>query len=113
MKGYQIPAGWTILYSIRDNHEAEENYAKAAEFNPDRWSEREPDDESFLLFGGNGIRSCVGKHYTTQFMKQFISILVQECEWSMVNKITTMIPFPVRLPTDGLPVVFKPQKKVM
>lgn len=99
-----------MLYSIRDNHEAEENYVEAKEFNPDRWMDKQPSD-SFFLFGGNGIRSCVGRNYTIHFMKQFISILIQESEWSLANQTTPTSSFPVYLPTDGLPVIFTPRKR--
>lgn len=108
-QGYQIPAGWTVLYSIRDNHEAEENYYSAETFNPDRWDEVKS-DESFIPFGGNGIRSCVGKNYTIQFIRQFITTLVQEANWQLVERDCEFVSFPIYLPKSGLPVTFTAKK---
>lgn len=111
-QGYQIPEGWTILYAIRDNHQAEENFTAAAEFNPDRWAEPINSSDSLFPFGGNGIRSCPAQNFNKAFFKQFISILVKYSQWEIHDSNPSFKMFPVLLPKSDLPIVFyhrKPQ----
>ena len=109
-QGYQIPEGWTILYSIRDNHQAEENYQSASEFNPDRWTEPDDGKESWMPFGGQGIRSCIAQNFNKMFFKQFIALLVKNCEWEIHQTQPRFSQFPVLIPKTELPIVFYPRK---
>lgn len=111
LQGYQIPAGWTVLYSIRDNHQAEENFHLHADFNPDRW-QNVRSNSSWIPFGGNGIRSCVGQKYTTTFLQQFIAIVVKHSQWELHDTNPAFTQFPVLLPNAQLPVVFHERKLV-
>ncbi|XP_067941875.1 cytochrome P450 26B1-like [Watersipora subatra] len=105
LEGYQIPKGWTVLYSIRDQHEAEENFKNAGSFDPDRWATNEAND-SYMPFGGNGIRSCVGEKYITTFAQIFLCQVIRGCQWELVDGNTKSTHFPVQLPTNGLPLQF-------
>jgi len=105
LEGYQIPKGWTILYSIRDQHEAEENFSDARQFNPDRW-ENNKTNEAYIPFGGNGIRSCVGERYMNTFIQILVCQATRGCQWELMDTNTTSTHFPVQMPTNGLPLNF-------
>ncbi|MGH0118601.1 UNVERIFIED_CONTAM: hypothetical protein FKN15_050110 [Acipenser sinensis] len=64
LDGYQIPKGWSVMYSIRDTHETAAVYQSPELFDPDRFgTEREEGKAgrfNFIPFGG-GIRSCIGR----------------------------------------------------
>ncbi|XP_067938908.1 cytochrome P450 26A1-like [Watersipora subatra] len=109
LEGYQIPAGWTVLYSIRDNHEAEENFHLHSDFNPDRWQDVKT-NAAWMPFGGNGIRSCVGQRFTITFLQQFIVTAVKYSKWELHEANPKFSSFPVLLPNAQLPVVFHHRK---
>ncbi|KAF4094506.1 hypothetical protein G5714_024601 [Onychostoma macrolepis] len=62
LNGYQIPKGWSVMYSIRDTQTAEA-YQNPELFDPDRFcadrNESKTDRFSYVPFGG-GVRRCVG-----------------------------------------------------
>jgi len=94
-----------VLYSIRDNHEVEENFTDARTFNPDRW-EGEKNSEACLTFGGNGIRSCIGEKYMNMFVQLFVCQVTRGCQWELIDRNTKCSYFPVQTPTNGLPLNF-------
>lgn len=94
-----------MLYSIRDQHEAEENFEDARTFNPDRW-ECDKQNDSYIPFGGNGIRSCIGEKYMSTFTQLFVCEAIRGCQWELVDTNTRSTHFPVQLPTNGLPLHF-------
>lgn len=101
-----------MLYSIRDNHEAEENFESYTDFNPDRWND-EKCNESWLTFGGKGVRSCVGQKYIIVFFKQFITTLVKHSQWELHEVNPSFSRFPVYLPNAQLPIVFHHRKPAL
>ncbi|XP_067949834.1 cytochrome P450 26A1-like [Watersipora subatra] len=102
-KGYQIPAGWTLIYSIRDNHSAEENFDFHSEFNPDRW-ENVGSDLSWIPFGETGIRSCVGKIFAMTFLLQFIAISVKYSKCMIEERDPEFSYYALLIPNKALKV---------
>nr|XP_039274441.1 cytochrome P450 26B1-like [Styela clava] len=105
---YRIPKGWTIIYNIRDTHEAE--WSEDMEFNPDRfspenWKESRESRFRWIPFGG-GSRICVGKEFARLQFKIFVIELVRtfrKLEFAK-GKPPPMFAIPFLHPTDGLPV---------
>lgn len=106
-QNYQIPAGWTLTYSIRETQETSDIFADANKFNPDRWIDHKYPNEKFhyLPFGG-GPRLCLGKEFAKMFLRVFVVELVRSCRWSLVSSSFKMNYLPVPHPVDGLPVRF-------
>lgn len=100
-----------MLYSIRDNHSAEENFINPETFDPDRWENGSTDGSAFLPFGGHGIRSCVGRHYTVHFIRTFITIMTRNTDWKIRKEDTEFSLFPVQLPKTGLPMQVQMRKQ--
>ncbi|PIK40023.1 putative cytochrome P450 26A1 [Apostichopus japonicus] len=78
LEGYQIPQGWTVLYSIRDTLSFSDSYFDRDQFDPDRFSPERKEDQiggryNYPIFGG-GSRSCMGK----QFAQLILRILLVE-----------------------------------
>ncbi|GFS16682.1 cytochrome P450 26A1-like [Elysia marginata] len=108
LKGYHIPAGWTLGYSIRDTQHMSNLFPNVDTFDPDRWlgnSSSREDKFDYLPFGG-GTRSCVGKEFAKLFLKVFIVEVVRSCSWNLINNNVTMSYLPVPHPVDGLPLRF-------
>ncbi|GFN93284.1 cytochrome p450 26a1 [Plakobranchus ocellatus] len=108
LNGYQIPAGWTLAYSIRDTQRISELFPNSSTFDPDRWIDHSSSREEkfhYLPFGG-GTRSCVGKEFAKLFLKIFVIELVRSCSWRLMNDKVTMNHLPVPHPADGLPLGF-------
>uniref|UniRef100_K1PN53 Cytochrome P450 26B1 n=1 Tax=Magallana gigas TaxID=29159 RepID=K1PN53_MAGGI len=69
IEGYQIPRGWSIVYSIRDSHETSPVVNKPEVFNPERWSGVQIDDrEHYFPFGG-GKKGCAGREFAMLMLK--------------------------------------------
>ncbi|KAL3863145.1 hypothetical protein ACJMK2_004914 [Sinanodonta woodiana] len=112
--GYTIPAGWTVMYSIRETHRNPMVYEDAEEFRPDRWddssfhpgtltSESPTDKFNFIPFGG-GRRSCVGSEFAKLSLRIFLLELARSCDWTLLNKDAEMRFIPVPHAVDSLPV---------
>ncbi|KAK1333617.1 hypothetical protein QTO34_006002 [Cnephaeus nilssonii] len=107
-KGYQIPKGWNVIYSICDTHDVADIFTNKEEFNPDRFMLPHPEDASrfsFIPFGG-GLRSCVGKEFAKILLKIFIVELARHCDWRLLNGPPTMKTSPTVYPVDNLPARF-------
>ncbi|XP_077992862.1 cytochrome P450 26A1-like [Glandiceps talaboti] len=111
LEGKQIPAGWAVIFSIRETHNHATNFATVDKFDPDRFMPNRHEDKNgdrfnFIPFGG-GARGCIGKQLALLMLKIFIVELVRGCRWQLVHpnniKINLM---PSPLPVDGLPVRF-------
>ncbi|KAL3863144.1 hypothetical protein ACJMK2_004913 [Sinanodonta woodiana] len=114
LEGYTIPAGWTVMYSIRETHRNPNVYDDAEEFRPDRWddssfhpgtltSESPTDKFNFIPFGG-GCRSCVGSEFAKLSLRIFLLELARSCDWTLLNKDAEMRFIPVPHAVDSLPV---------
>lgn len=111
-QGYQIPKGWTIIYSIRDTIELSESYSNKDQFNPDRFNPDHQEDQkggryNYPIFGG-GSRSCMGKQFAQLILKIFLVELARTCSVEPLYKDPVKFRgLPIPHPVDGLPLRFK------
>ncbi|XP_041645916.1 cytochrome P450 26B1 [Cheilinus undulatus] len=110
LDGYQIPKGWSVMYSIRDTHETAAVFHIPELFDPDRFG---PDREesrssrfSYVPFGG-GVRSCVGKELAQIILKTLAVELIGTCKWTLATEnFPKMQTVPIVHPVNGLHVLF-------
>ncbi|TNN73556.1 Cytochrome P450 26C1 [Liparis tanakae] len=110
LDGYQIPKGWSVMYSIRDTHETAAVFQSPELFDPDRFG---PDREesraarfSYVPFGG-GVRSCVGKELAKIILKTLAVELIGTCKWTLATEnFPKMQTVPIVHPVNGLHVNF-------
>ncbi|XP_055793697.1 cytochrome P450 26A1-like [Salvelinus fontinalis] len=109
LNGYQIPKGWTVIYSICDTHDVADVFPNKEEFNPERFMDGSSEDSSrfnYIPFGG-GSRMCVGKEFAKVLLKIFLLELTLRCDWTLSNGPPTMKIGPTVYPVDNLPTVFR------
>uniref|UniRef100_A0A8C7JYV5 Cytochrome P450 26A1 n=1 Tax=Oncorhynchus kisutch TaxID=8019 RepID=A0A8C7JYV5_ONCKI len=109
LNGYQIPKGWTMIYSICDTHDVADVFPNKEEFNPERFMDKSSEDSSrfnYIPFGG-GSRMCVGKEFAKVLLKIFLVELTLQCDWTLSNGPPTMKTGPTVYPVDNLPTVFR------
>jgi cytochrome P450 len=76
-KGFLIPEGSLIAYSIYATHRQESVYPNATQFKPERWLERQakqPSTFDYLPFG-YGARYCIGARLATMLIKLHLAHL--------------------------------------
>ncbi|XP_029691536.1 cytochrome P450 26C1 isoform X2 [Takifugu rubripes] len=110
LDGYQIPKGWTVMYSIRDTHETAEIFQNPELFDPDRFVTAQVESRSsrfsYVPFGG-GVRSCVGKELAQIILKTLTIELIRTCKWTLATeKFPKMQTVPIVHPVNGLHVNF-------
>ncbi|XP_074532158.1 cytochrome P450 26C1 [Halichoeres trimaculatus] len=110
LDGYQIPKGWSVMYSIRDTHETAAVFQSPELFDPDRFGpEREESRSarfSYVPFGG-GVRSCVGKELAQIILKTLAVELIGTCKWTLATEnFPKMQTVPIVHPVNGLHVRF-------
>ncbi|XP_037543032.1 cytochrome P450 26B1, partial [Nematolebias whitei] len=110
LDGYQIPRGWSVMYSIRDTHETTPVFQSPELFDPDRFgSERDESRSSrfsYVPFGG-GVRRCVGKELAQIILKTLAVELIGTCKWTLATKnFPKMQTVPIVHPVNGLHVHF-------
>ncbi|XP_055018668.1 cytochrome P450 26C1 [Boleophthalmus pectinirostris] len=111
LDGYQIPKGWSVMYSIRDTHETAAVFQSPEQFDPDRFG---PDREesrasrfSYVPFGG-GVRSCVGKELAQIILKTLAVELIGTTSWTLATEdFPKMQTVPIVHPVNGLHVKFR------
>ncbi|XP_039607859.1 cytochrome P450 26B1 [Polypterus senegalus] len=110
LDGFQIPKGWSVMYSIRDTHDTSTVFKDVDSFDPERFNQERCEDKEgrfhYLPFGG-GVRTCLGK----QLAKLFLRVLAIELAGSSRFELATrtfsrVITVPVVHPVDGLKVKF-------
>uniref|UniRef100_A0A8C5MK57 Cytochrome P450 family 26 subfamily C member 1 n=1 Tax=Leptobrachium leishanense TaxID=445787 RepID=A0A8C5MK57_9ANUR len=111
LDGYQIPKGWSVMYSIRDTHETSEVYKNADLFDPDRFgpgrNEGKAGRFNYIPFGG-GVRSCIGKELAQIILKILAIELVSTATWELATpNFPKMQTVPIVHPVDGLRVFFR------
>ncbi|XP_055779347.1 cytochrome P450 26A1-like [Salvelinus fontinalis] len=109
LNGYQIPKGWTVIYSICDTHDVADVFPNKEEFDPERFMDGSSEDSSrfnYIPFGG-GSRMCVGKEFAKVLLKIFLLELTLRCDWTLSNGPPTMKIGPTVYPVDNLPTVFR------
>ncbi|KAK1164629.1 cytochrome P450 26B1-like [Acipenser oxyrinchus oxyrinchus] len=110
LDGYQIPKGWSVMYSIRDTHETAAVYQSPELFDPDRFgTEREEGKAgrfNFIPFGG-GIRSCIGRKLAQIILKILAVELLNTARWELATSTyPKMQTVPIVHPVNGLHVCF-------
>lgn len=109
LEGYQIPAGWNVLYGISQTHLNPEIYPVPDTFRPDRFapdSEGKRDKYSYVPFGG-GIRECLGKEFARLEIKIFAAHLLRHYTWKILpDQDLSLITVPTPHPRDNLQVHF-------
>uniref|UniRef100_H3DMW6 Cytochrome P450, family 26, subfamily C, polypeptide 1 n=1 Tax=Tetraodon nigroviridis TaxID=99883 RepID=H3DMW6_TETNG len=109
LDGYQIPKGWSVMYSIRDTETAE-IFQNPELFDPDRFDQDQLESRSsrfsYVPFGG-GVRSCVGKELAQIILKTLSIELIGTCTWTLATEnFPRMQTVPVVHPVNGLHVNF-------
>ncbi|XP_015249688.1 PREDICTED: cytochrome P450 26B1 [Cyprinodon variegatus] len=110
LDGYQIPKGWSVMYSIRDTHETAPVFQNPEQFDPERFSPERDESRSsrfsYVPFGG-GVRSCVGKELAQIILKTLAVELIETCKWTLASeKFPKMQTVPIVHPVNGLHVRF-------
>uniref|UniRef100_A0A8C5X603 Cytochrome P450 family 26 subfamily C member 1 n=1 Tax=Malurus cyaneus samueli TaxID=2593467 RepID=A0A8C5X603_9PASS len=113
LDGYQIPKGWSVMYSIRDTHETAAVYQTSpSSFDPDRFNAGRPEAAGrfhYIPFGG-GARSCIGKELAQAILKLLAIELVSTARWELATPgYPSMQTVPIVHPVDdGLQLYFHP-----
>lgn len=109
--GYQIPAGWSVLYQINRTHEDPSLYNQPERFDPDRWNPDRPDSPDqvfgYIPFGG-GPRECLGKEFARLELRLLAARLLQRYDWQLLpDQDLSLRLVPTPRPRDGLRVRFQ------
>ncbi|XP_067995341.1 cytochrome P450 26C1 [Melanerpes formicivorus] len=113
LDGYQIPKGWSVMYSIRDTHETAAIYqSPISAFDPDRFGATQMESVGrfhYIPFGG-GARSCIGKELAQAMLKLLAIELVSTAHWELATPgYPAMQTVPIVHPVDdGLQLYFHP-----
>ncbi|XP_040531382.1 cytochrome P450 26C1 [Gallus gallus] len=112
LDGYQIPKGWSVMYSIRDTHETAAIYqSPPGGFDPDRFNVTHLEAAGrfhYIPFGG-GARSCIGKELAQAILKLLAIELVTTARWELATPtFPAMQTVPIVHPVDGLQLYFRP-----
>nr|XP_004653085.2 cytochrome P450 26C1 [Jaculus jaculus] len=115
LDGYQVPKGWSVMYSIRDTHETAAVYRSPPEgFDPERFAaEREdargaPGRFHYIPFGG-GARGCLGQELARAVLQLLAVELVRTARWELATPaFPGMQTVPIVHPVDELRVLFYP-----
>uniref|UniRef100_A0A8C6YEW0 Cytochrome P450 family 26 subfamily C member 1 n=1 Tax=Naja naja TaxID=35670 RepID=A0A8C6YEW0_NAJNA len=117
LDGYQIPKGWSVMYSIRDTHETASIYQSPPDtFDPERfWVSPEDQEEHktsaslrfhYIPFGG-GVRNCIGKELAKAILKMLAIELVSTASWELATAhFPKMQTVPIVHPVDDLQLYF-------
>ncbi|XP_063781335.1 cytochrome P450 26B1 [Pseudophryne corroboree] len=110
LDGFQIPKGWSVLYSIRDTHDTAPVFKDVHVFDPDRFGTDRTEDKdgrfNYLPFGG-GIRNCLGKQLAKLFLKTLAIELASMSRFELATRtFPKIMPVPVVHPADELKVRF-------
>ncbi|XP_041049757.1 cytochrome P450 26B1-like, partial [Carcharodon carcharias] len=108
--GFQIPKGWSVMYSIRDTHDTAPIFQHPEIFDPDRFANDQMKEKNarfqYLPFGG-GVRRCLGKELAKLILKILAIELARISHWELMTKtFPKMLLVPVVHPADGLKVQF-------
>ncbi|MBD2516575.1 cytochrome P450 [Nostoc sp. FACHB-973] len=110
-KGFHVPAGWQLYYSIRTTHQIEEIYSQPERFDPERFSPQRQEHKKypFSLVGfGGGPRVCIGIAFAKMEMKIVASHLLRNYHWEILpNQNLDSVQLPTNHPKDGLRVRFQ------
>lgn len=107
-QGYQVPAGWKVLYQMKAAHQDSDIYNNPDQFDPDRFSpernENKQVDFSLVGFGG-GQRICLGLAFAQLEMKIVMAQLIRHFDWTLSpDQDLSMDRIPSLHPRSGLKV---------
>ncbi|CAN2388304.1 cytochrome P450 [Pristimantis euphronides] len=110
LDGFQIPKGWSVLYSIRDTHDTAPVFKDVDVFDPDRFGQDRTEDKDgrfhYLPFGG-GVRNCLGKQLAKLFLKTLAIELASMSRFELASRtFPKTMPVPVVHPAGELKVRF-------
>ncbi|KAG1972867.1 cytochrome P450 26B1 [Pimephales promelas] len=110
LNGYQIPKGWSVMYSIRDTHETAEAYQNPELFDPDRFCADRDNTKterfSYVPFGG-GVRRCIGRELALIVLKTLAVELLATADCTLATETyPRMQTVPIVHPVNGLHVFF-------
>ncbi|KAG8541201.1 hypothetical protein GDO81_029485 [Engystomops pustulosus] len=110
LDGFQIPKGWSVLYSIRDTHDTAPVFKNVDVFDPDRFGQDRTEDKDgrfhYLPFGG-GVRNCLGKQLAKLFLKTLAIELASMSRFELATRtFPKIMPVPVVHPAGELKVRF-------
>ncbi|XP_056148249.1 cytochrome P450 26C1 [Lampris incognitus] len=111
LDGYQIPRGWSVMYSIRDTHETAAVFQSPERFDPERFGAGREESRAgrfnYVPFGG-GVRSCVGKELAQMILKTLAVELIGTTTWTLCTEtFPKMQTVPIVHPVNGLHVRFR------
>ncbi|KAL3685967.1 hypothetical protein R1sor_003989 [Riccia sorocarpa] len=92
-KGYLVPKGWKLMYSVVSSHSDPKLFKDPTKFDPARW-EQPPVPFTFIPFGG-GPRTCLGNEFAKIQMIIFIHHLVRRFRWSITDPNEPVVRDPV------------------
>uniref|UniRef100_UPI00358E3A80 cytochrome P450 26B1-like n=1 Tax=Myxine glutinosa TaxID=7769 RepID=UPI00358E3A80 len=108
--GYQVPKGWSVMYSIRDTHDTAPQFARPERFEPERFAEplsTAPGGRYHYVPFGGGARSCMGRELARLILKLLGVELAGSCRLELASsKVPQLRTVPVVHPVDGLRVIF-------
>ncbi|MCD7454107.1 hypothetical protein HAX54_023469 [Datura stramonium] len=87
IKGYIIPAGWTLVICPSSVHLDPNKYEDPLMFNPWRWKNEELHSASkkFMAFGG-GMRLCAGADLSKVQTSIFLYYLLKDYRWNVTKE---------------------------
>ncbi|XP_059146352.1 cytochrome P450 26A1-like [Physella acuta] len=113
---WQVPQGWTVMYSIRDTHFTTNVFERRDEFLPERWKDknllemlRKAETCNYIPFG-IGPRSCLGKNLALAEMAVFLIEVARLANWKLLNPESKMVYLPVTKCADDMPLTFSRRK---
>lgn len=75
-----IPEGHAVIASITISHASARNFAEPKMFNPDRFLGGNPDNHTWIPYGG-GIRRCIGAAFANMELNVTLRTLLREFEF--------------------------------
>lgn len=108
-KGYTVPPGWQLMYSVDHTHRDERYYPNPNAFDPDRFADGNTARGAFRLIGfGGGQRVCLGMALARTQAKLVASRLLRGYTWELEGGTSYRAKLiPTRQPRDGLRVRFR------
>ncbi|CAN1751957.1 Cytochrome P450 87A3 [Linum perenne] len=109
IKGYLIPAGWTVMVYPTAVHLNPKVYDDPLAFNPWRWEGQKLHlgSQNFMAFGGGG-KLCAGADFVKVHMSILLHHLVTKYRWDVI-KGTEPIRFPGIVYPNGFHVRIQPK----
>ena len=83
-QGFVIPRGWQIRICVRESHRDPTLFEAPEVFDPDRHLERTHGPNELAPFGIHGL-ACLGEHLTRAVARIFVTELVKDYEWTVVE----------------------------